>query len=60
MVSYKMITKKNMHNERKQNIDLSKYKSKNEAIYNLNVIKGLDYDEVVDYVNENWNKSRIY
>ncbi len=55
-----MVTKKNMYNERKQDNDLSKYKSKGEAIFKLNVIKGLDYDGVVDYVNDNWDKSRIY
>ena len=55
-----MVTKKNMYNERKQDNDLSKYKSKSEAIYKLNAVKGLDYDEVVDYVKDNWDKSRIY
>lgn len=40
--------------KRSNNPDLKKYKTKEEAIYDLNVRKGGDYDEVVDYVNENW------
>ena len=36
------------------NPDLSKYKTKQDAIYDLNVKEGGDYDEVVDYVNEYW------
>jgi len=40
--------------EKSSHPDLSKYKSKSEAIHDLNAVQGGDYDEVVDYVNENW------
>ena len=45
--------------KRKQiNSDLSKFRTKGEALHYLNVILGCDYDESVDYINDNWDKVR--
>ena len=35
-------------------ISWGKSMTKEDAIYDLHVKQGGDYDEVVDYVNENW------
>ena len=44
----------NNNNKLSRPYNLQKYKTKTEAIRDLHVNKGGDYDEVVDYVEDNW------
>lgn len=41
----------------KNSLDLSKYKTKNDAIFHLSEEWGLDYESVVDYVDNNWREN---
>lgn len=54
MDTLKIIQKK-ASKVKSNNPTLKKYKSKKEAIYDLHINKGGDYDEVIDYVNANWS-----
>jgi hypothetical protein len=56
MLGKKLSKDKFSMNKYKNSLDLTKYNTKFDAIYHLNVDWGLDYDEVLNYVNDNWDK----